>query len=71
MTFSLLGRLVVLVEILVVAGAAQDRFPERFLLLGPELGQVEHELEIDVEDAGDVLGPLGIAAHPVEGIGDA
>ncbi len=60
-----------LVEILVVARAAQDRFPERFLSFRIELGQIEHELEVDVEDAGDVFGPLGITAHPVEGIGDA
>ena len=65
------GHLVVFVEILVVAGAAQDGFPERLLFLGIELGQIEHELEVDVEDAGDVFGPLGITAHPVEGIGDA
>ena len=34
MTFSLLVILVMLVEILVVAGAAQDRLPERLLFLG-------------------------------------
>ena len=60
-----------LVEIVVIAGAAQDGFPEGFLFLGAELGHVEHELEVDVNDAGDVLGPLGITAHPVEGIGNA
>jgi hypothetical protein len=33
--------------------------------------QVEQHLEIHVSDAGVVLRPLDVAAHPVERIGDA
>ena len=33
--------------------------------------EVEHELEVDLQDAGVVLGPLDVAAHPEEAVGDA
>ena len=33
--------------------------------------QVELEVEADVEQARDVLGPLQVAAHPEQGVGDA
>ena len=33
--------------------------------------EVEEQLQIDIRDPGVVLRPLDVAAHPVEGIGDA
>ena len=33
--------------------------------------EVEEQLQIDIENAGVILRPLDVAAHPVEGIGDA
>ncbi len=33
--------------------------------------EVEHELEVDLQDAGVVFGPLDVAAHPEEAFGDS
>ena len=35
------------------------------------IAKIEQELEIHIHDARDVFGPLDIAGHPVEGVGDA
>ena len=34
-------------------------------------GLIQHQVQIHVEQAGGVLGPLQVAAHPVQAVGDA
>ena len=67
MTLLLGGLAVALRELLGVAGGGDERLP----LLGGADGQVEHQVEIHVDEARDVLGALDVAAHPVDRIGDA
>ena len=57
----------VLVEGLAVAGGVHERLP---LLLGLDR-EVEHEVEVHVDEAGDVLRALHVARHPVDRVGDA
>src|ERR1019366_67381 len=49
-----------------VAGGVHDGLP----LIGEVLRQVEHQIVIDVEEAGDVFGAFDVAAEPVDGVGD-
>ncbi len=61
------GFLVALVEVLVVARGGDNRVP-----LGRRLveRQVEHQVIVDVDEAGDVVGAFEIARHPVDRVGD-
>ena len=54
-------------ELIVVAGGGNERRP----LLVSAGGRIKHELQVDIDETGDVLGALDVAAHPVNGIGDA
>ena len=51
-----------------VVEGMEDTLPA---VLGGGGGLVEHEVEVDVEQAGGVLGTLEVAGHPVERVGDA
>ena len=65
------GFLVELVEEFLVFEGVDDRSPvlaHRRLALAIE---VEHELEVDLQQTGVVLGPLDVAAHPQKAVGDA
>src|SRR2546422_401364 len=55
-------------EILVIAGRAHQWHP---LLLVRLRGAVEHELQVHVNETGDVFSPLDVTAHPINRIGDA
>lgn len=57
--------LVMLVECGVAAGGADDRFPVFAEAGAVDFFVIEKELEIDVNDAGNVFRPLNVAAHPV------
>src|SRR5205814_5346206 len=48
-------------EVLVVAGGIDQRLP----LVSVAVGRVEHEVEVDVDEARDVFGVLEVAADPV------
>src|SRR5690349_14666313 len=50
-----------------VAGGVDERQP----LLAFAGRIVQHELEVDVDEAGNVLRPLDVSAHPVDGVGDS
>jgi hypothetical protein len=50
-----------------VAEGAEHATPA---VLGAGGALVEHEIEVDVEETGGMLGALEIAAHPVEAVGD-
>ena len=65
------GGLVVLREEFFVAGAQEDGAP--MLLDGgvSEALEIEEELEIDVEEAGEIFGALDVTAHPIERVRDA
>ena len=65
------GPLVEPEEGLLVACRAEDREPVLLELLVVEIGEVEHQLQVHVEQTRDVLRALYVAAHPVEGVGDA
>ena len=63
--------LVVLVKQLLVAGAGEERppvLPKVRVVVSPE---IEDELQVHLEQAGDVLGALDVPAHPVEAVRDA
>ena len=47
-----------------------DRFPIFADELRVLILEIEHELDVDVQDAGVVLGPLDVAPHPVKRVGD-
>ncbi len=49
-----------------VAGGVHQRLP---LLCGAD-GQVEHEIQVHLDEPRDVLRALDVAAHPVDRIGD-
>ena len=51
-----------------VAEGVQHALPTA---VGAGGGFVEHEVEVDVEQARGVFGALDVAAHPVETVGDA
>ena len=57
---------VLLLEPRLVAGDVDQRIP----LLGGAGRLVEHEAVVHVDEARHVVGPLHVAAHPVDGIGD-
>jgi hypothetical protein len=42
-----------------------------FELLIVEISEIQHELKIHIQQTGDILRALNVAAHPVEGIGNA
>ena len=50
-----------------VAGDAHQRFP----VVVDGNRDIEIEVQVDVDEAGDVLSPLDVAAQPVEGLGGA
>src|ERR1700694_3300652 len=60
------GRPVALLEFGGVAGNVHEGLP----LLRRANRQIEHEIQVDVDETRDVLGALDVAAHPVDGIGD-
>ena len=60
------GLAVLLLEPLVVAGNGDHRLP---LLMGIHF-QIEHEVKIDVDKTGNILGPFDITGHPVNMISD-
>ncbi len=49
----------------------EDAFPLAVLQGGGEVTDVDEEIGIDPEDAGDVFGALDVASHPVDRIGIA
>ena len=61
------GRADALLKLVVVAGDHHQRPP----LLAGLARHVEAEVQIHRDEAGNVLGPLDVAAHPVDRIGDA
>ena len=66
-----IGLLVKLVEEFLVFEGVDDGRP---VLAHGRLAlaiEVEHELEVDFQQAGVVLGPLDVAAHPQKTVGDA
>ena len=65
MTLLLGGRAVPFRELRRVARGVHQRLP----LLGGADGQVEHEVEIHLDEPRDVLRALDVAAHPVDRIG--
>ena len=67
MTFRCGRRAVAFREHRRVAGGVHQRLP---LLCGTDR-QVEHQVEVDVDEARDVLRALDVAAHPVDRIGHA
>src|SRR5581483_10591132 len=60
-------RVVVLEEAVEVARGAHQGLP---LLLGPRR-EVEREVQVDVDEAGDALGALDVAPDPVDRVGGA
>ena len=65
MTFCCDGRAVPFREFRCVAGRRHQRLP----LLGGADGQVQHEVEIHLDEPRDVLRALDVAAHPVDRFG--
>ena len=66
---ALVGRFVERIEKLGLFERSDHRRP---VLHGVGLApEIEEQLQIDIENAGVILRPLDVAAHPVEGIGDA
>ena len=61
------GRADALLKLGLVAGDDDQRPP----LLAGLARHVEAEVQVDRDEAGDVFGPLDVAAHPVDRIGDA
>ncbi len=56
------------------AAAAEDggqARPVQLMRSGPDAVQVQFQVEPDVQQPGDVLGPLQVAAHPEQGIGNS
>src|ERR1700674_2364354 len=58
-------------EKLVLLEGADDRVPLLLRIGVALISEIEEQLKIHIRDAGVVLRPLDVAAHPVEGIGDA
>src|ERR1019366_6919424 len=50
-----------------VAGGIDDGLP----LAGENAGKIEHQVVVDVEEAGHVFRALDVARHPVDGVGHA
>ena len=65
---GLLRRLSVPVrEILMIARGRHQRFP----LLRRSSGQIEREIQIDLDESGIVLRPFNIAVQPIDGTRDS
>ena len=56
---------------ILITRGAEDGEPVFLELLVVEIREVEHQLEVHIEQARHVLRALDIAAHPVEGVCDA
>src|SRR4029079_5067372 len=54
-------------EVVRIAADVDERPP----LLAGTAGEVEHQIQVDVDEARHVLGALDVTAHPVDRIGDA
>ena len=58
------------VEEVVLLEGIDDRLPMLAHRLVGLVLEVQHELEVHIQDPGVVLGPFDVAAHPIERVGD-